>query len=88
MNSITESSRAGIVYEVQILTVCNGWVNTWHYITEDGQEIPETFPTAKAARAALQEFLDEIAEEIRIGIREPDCGYDRGEFRVVPVANC
>lgn len=71
-------------YEVQTCTLCDGWVNTWHCIEPDGREVPETFPTEAAAQAALDEFLAEVAEEIALGIREPDEGYDASEFRVAP----
>lgn len=70
-------------YEVQQLTVCDGWTNTWTIIEGDGPGIPETFPTIEAAQAALDEFFDDIRDEIEAGQREADQGYDRSEFRIV-----
>lgn len=64
-------------YEVQIFTVCDGWVNTW---TVD--EVPETFATRAEAQAALDEFLAEIQDEIEAGQRAPDEGYDPDDFRI------
>lgn len=72
-------------YEVQTFTLCDGWVNIWHIEHADGTSAPETFPTRAAAQAALDEFLGEIAEEIAVGQRRPDEGYDRDEFRVAKV---
>ena len=67
-------------YEVQIFTVCDGWVNTW---TVD--EVLETFATRAEAQAALDEFLAEIQEEIEAGQRAPEEGYDPEEFRIAAV---
>lgn len=72
-----------MTYEVQIYTLCDGWVNTWLVDDEEGQSAPETFASQEDAQAALDEFLGEIAEEISIGQRAPDEGYDHAEFRVV-----
>tara|TARA_R100000789_G_scaffold98887_2_gene103816 strand:- start:440 stop:670 length:231 start_codon:yes stop_codon:yes gene_type:complete len=73
-----------MTYIVETYTLCDGWVNTWH-IEENGVVSPETFPTRAAAQAALDEFFAEIAEEIGIGQRAPDEGYDRDEFRIAKV---
>lgn len=73
-----------MTYIVETYTLCDGWVNTWH-IEEDGMSRPETFPTRAAAQAALDEFFGEIAEEIEIGQRAPDEGYDRDDFRIAKV---
>jgi hypothetical protein len=72
-----------IVFEIQTLTLCDGWTNTWTIHHEDGSSEPERFATKAEAQAALDEFLAEIAEEIAIGIREPDQGYDWQDFRIV-----
>jgi hypothetical protein len=71
-----------MTYEVQHFTLCDGWVNTWHVEHPDGSSTPETFPTRAAAQAALDEFFDEIAEEIAVGQRACNEAYDRDEFRV------
>jgi hypothetical protein len=71
-------------FEVQTFTLCDGWVNTWR-IEEGDTSYPETFPTRAAAQAALDEFFAEIAEEIEIGQRAPDEGYNRDDFRIAKV---
>ncbi len=71
-----------MTYEIQTYTLCDGWVNTWMVIGEDGSASPETFPTKIAAQDALDEFLAEIAEEIAIGQRSADEGYDAEDFRI------
>ena len=73
-----------MTYIVETYTLGDGWVNTWH-IEENGTVSPETFLTRAAAQAALDEFFAEIAEEIEIGQRAPDEGYDRDEFRIAKV---
>lgn len=72
-------------YEVLTYTLCDGWVNTWLIEHPDGSNVPETFLTRAAAQAALDEFFDEIAEEIAIGQRHPDEGYDPEGFRIEKV---
>lgn len=75
-------------FEVQTYTLCDGWVNTWStWTSEDPEPRPETFETREAAEESLQDFLQEIREEIEDGMREPDEGYDESEFRVVEVAD-
>lgn len=74
-----------MAYEVQHHTLCEGWVNNWIVYDEDGVGTPETFRTYTAAKAALDEFFDDIADEIAVGQRAPDEGYDRSEFRIVRV---
>ena len=66
-------------YEVQHYTLFYGWVNTWSYAEADGVMQPETFATAAEAQAALDEFLDELEEEVAAGQMAP---HDRDEFRV------
>ena len=72
-----------MTYEVQHFTLCDGWINTWAVLNEDGSSEPEAFATEAEARAALDEFFAEIEEEIAIGQRGADQGYDRDDFRVV-----
>jgi len=81
----TGETGAGTAYEVQTYTICDGWVNTWIIEYHDGTSEFETFASREDAQAALDEFLAEIAEEIALGMREADEGYDRDDFRVVPV---
>lgn len=73
-------------YEIQTLTLCDGWINTWFIIEDDNTETPETFATEAEARQALDEFLREIQQEIDAGHRAPDEGYDPDSFRIVPVS--
>lgn len=72
-----------MTYEVQQYTFCDGWVNTWQLHHEDGTIEPETFATHQDAKAALDEFFAEIADEIAAGQRPADNGYDREDFRIV-----
>lgn len=65
------------IYEIQYCTVCDGWVNTW---TIDGK--PETFETYNLAAAALDDFLEEIEDDIVTGERPREFGYDREDFRI------
>jgi len=66
-------------YEVQHYTLLDGWINTWSYAEDDGVWHPETFASAKEAHAALDEYFQDLAEEVLAGQIEP---YDRDEFRV------
>jgi hypothetical protein len=59
-------------YEVQTLTVVDGWDNCW---TED--EKPMTFPSAEEAQAAIDEFFDDLKDA---GMADD---YDREDYRVV-----
>jgi hypothetical protein len=72
-----------MTYEVQQFTLCQGWINTWAVLHEDGSSEPETFATEADAEAAIIEFLDEIEEEIVVGQRGTDEGYSRDAFRIV-----
>ncbi len=70
-------------YQVEQLTLCDGWINTWSIEHHDGRVELETFDTYAEARAALDEFFAEIADEIASGQRPSENGYDRDEFRIV-----
>ena len=72
-------------YEVQHNTVCDGWINCWTVSQGDGPAVPQTFDTEKEAQTELDGFFEDIAYEIAEGTREPDEGYDREDFRIVPV---
>ena len=71
-------------YEVQHYTLCGGWINTWS-IEEDGVSKSQVFDSKEEAQAELDEFLQEIADEIKCGERDPEHGYDAGEFRIEEV---
>jgi hypothetical protein len=66
-------------YEVQHYTLLDGWINTWSYAEADGVMQPETFATADEAKAALDEFFQDLEEEVLTGQSGP---YSREEFRV------
>lgn len=74
-----------IAYEVQTFTLCDGWINTWTIIHEDGSTEPEIYATEAEAQAAIDEFLADIQAEIDAGERSPDEGYDRDDYRVARV---
>ena len=54
-------------YEVQHYTLFYGWDNTWSYAEADGVMQPETFATAAEAQAALDEFFEDLEEEVAAG---------------------
>jgi hypothetical protein len=70
-------------YEVQHYTLLDGWINTWSYAEADGVMQPETFATADKAQAALDEYFQDLEEEVEAGQSGP---YSRDEFcvRYVP----
>lgn len=72
-----------MTYEVQTLTICDGWINTWTVHHPDGTSEPETFGTAQEAQAALDEFIADIQAEIDAGQHTADEGYSADEFRIV-----
>lgn len=72
-------------YEIQTFTLCDGWINTWFIIEDDNTQTPETFATETEAQDALDEFLDEIQEEIDAGQRAQDEGYSPEDFRIMPI---
>lgn len=64
-----------------------GWENIWHIHHPDGNSELETFDSFTEAWEAVLEFLDEIREEIELGLRGPDEGYSIDEFRIWPDDN-
>lgn len=72
-------------YEVQMYTLCDGWINTWSVHHEDGSSQLQTFPTIEAAQAEIETFLAEIEAQIENGERQPDEGYDLDDFRIMKV---
>lgn len=68
-----------MTWEVQTLTLCDGWTNTWT-VDEGSGDLPETFPNREAAEAALAEFLAEMEDAAACGqIAE---AYDPDDYRV------
>lgn len=78
-------TNTNLCYEIQTFTLCDGWINTWRIIDQNNTETPQTFATEAEARQALDEFLNEIQEEIAAGQRSPDEGYSPDDFRIVPI---
>ena len=66
-------------YEIQHYTLFYGWVNTWSYADADGVMHPETFATVAEAQAALDEFFEDLEQEVAAGQMVP---YGPDEFRV------
>jgi hypothetical protein len=56
-----------MTFEVQTLTVCDGWINAWFETGEDEIRKPLTFPTREAAQEYLDDFLCEIDQLAAIG---------------------
>ena len=69
-------------YEVLHFTICGGWINCWFI-----DDMPQTFASRAEAQAEIDEFLDDIRNEILHGEREPDNGYDPEDFRIEPVTS-
>lgn len=72
-------------FEVHTYTLCDGWVNTWSCTNEFGAFVPETFNTFCEAKKALDDYLEEIRQEIEYGEREETNGYDLDDFKIVRV---
>jgi hypothetical protein len=70
-------------YEVQQLTTCEGWTNTWHEYDDDNWEIPMLFDTFEEALDELDSFLNDCDKEYQRG--NIDSPYLRDEFRIVKV---
>lgn len=74
---------AAMKYEVLHFTLCDGWVNTWTSISEEGEETPTTFDTEEEAEQAIQFFLDDW--EADCASNAVDHKYFRNEFKIVQV---
>lgn len=70
MGTIDASKR----FEIQHSTFFQGWVNTWTDTPVNGDPIPTTFETEKAAQDELNDYLAE-----RVGDESPD------DYRIRPV---
>ena len=64
-------------YEVQHFTFCDGWINTWSDIEENGDETPSLFETEEEALQALNE-LQKDSEVYGMD-------FDREQYRIVKV---
>jgi hypothetical protein len=64
------------MYQIETLTLCGGWVNTW----QDDDGTPIVFTTEVAALAELNEFLKDTEDAFSCG--HLDSPYDACEYRV------
>jgi hypothetical protein len=72
-------------FEVQQLTICDGWINTWHEYDDDNNEVPMMFDSFGEALDELDDLLNDCQKEFERG--NIDSPYDRNEFRIVEVKN-
>ena len=56
-----------VLFEIQQNTICDGWVNTWHYTDEYNQDHPMTFKNKESAEFELAWFLTNMIEEYEAG---------------------
>jgi hypothetical protein len=75
---------AQTLFEVQIFTICDGWINNWSTTDAHGSRT-EAFESYAAAEAEINEYLDDSQLEIQAGERSADEGYDRKDFRIVEI---
>lgn len=69
------------MYEVQHFTLCDGWINTWTNIDDDGNDTPSVYETEEAAKKALDEYLfDTFIAYMNGDLAEP---YNHNEFRIM-----
>lgn len=68
-------------YEVQHWSMCEGWENHWT-VELHGETVKSTFETPQLAQLEIDDYFEDIQEQIDSGEREPDHGYDRSEYRV------
>jgi len=65
-------------YEVQHNTVADGWINMWRYPEADGVMRLEIFANAEQAQEALDEYLQDLEDELWLGYLP----VNRDDFRV------
>ncbi len=71
-----------MVYEIQHYTLCDGWLNCWTIIGDNGSERSLVFSTQHEAEKELKEFLDDIRIESDLGNLALDHGYRDEDFRI------
>lgn len=70
------------MYEVQHFTLCDGWINVWSDIDEEGNETPSVYATEQDAKKALDEYLFDTF----MAYMEGDLSdFDHTQFRVSPI---
>lgn len=52
-------------YEVQTHCLCTGWGNCWTDTDKKGRERPTTFPSRKAAQAAILAHILDVKDAVR-----------------------
>jgi len=67
-------------YEVQEWCLCGGWIN--HWAIDDN---PHYFNTEAEAQAELDEYLQDMQDEVEAGYMQD--APDASEFRIVEVQN-
>lgn len=73
-------------WEVQTYTLFGGWGNCWSESDSDGKnEGPQTFPTRKAAQAAINEYVAGVRQAIKAGNMDKQSMPDTAELRIVKV---
>lgn len=77
----------GTLFEVHQDTFCEGWVNTWTFEDDEGNQLPEQYKSKAEAQKEIDAFLQEIADDIASGERDADSGYSAEEFRIYDVTN-
>lgn len=70
-------------FEVQQLTICDGWTNTWHEYDDDNNEVPMTFDRFEDAVTELDEHLYDMQKAYNMG--DIDSPEDRNNFRIVEI---
>jgi hypothetical protein len=70
-------------YEVQHYTLCDGWINTWTYYDDNGNEVADIYDTYEEAEKALDYFLDQEKKAFKRG--EIDSMYEADEFRIAEI---
>tara|TARA_B100000700_G_C15020983_1_gene845723 strand:+ start:1261 stop:1497 length:237 start_codon:yes stop_codon:yes gene_type:complete len=73
-----------MTFEIQHYTWLDGWVNASTTQNGKGEVVPLTYDTEAEAQAELDGYMSEIDSQIATGEREPDHGYSKDEFRIVP----
>lgn len=71
-------------FEIQEYTICDGWINNWSHMDEDGSVHKTYFTSAKVAQDELECFLYDMREAVADGNMED--APDASEFRIVEVA--
>ncbi|CAB4129379.1 hypothetical protein UFOVP118_19 [uncultured Caudovirales phage] len=71
-------------YEIQEYTICDGWINNWSTMDEDGTVHKTYFVNEEEAKTELDCFFYEMMDAVEAGNMED--APDREEFRIVEVA--